>query len=134
VIDESESRLKHLRQAFVDTPSADPAVLVELHALQDRLNDIKTRLEGDRTLAEYEEPVPTSISRRVRAIVSDQWSVTSAPTQSQIDGYEYAADEFTALLAELAKFVHEDLVAVEQQLEAAGAPWTPGRLPTWEKE
>jgi hypothetical protein len=30
--------------------------------------------------------------------------------------------------------VEQDLFALEKKLEAAGAPWTPGRIPDWEME
>jgi hypothetical protein len=29
--------------------------------------------------------------------------------------------------------VEVDLKAIEAKLEAAGAPWTPGRVPVWKK-
>ncbi|UCC32535.1 MAG: hypothetical protein JSU86_09675 [Phycisphaerales bacterium] len=75
---------------------------------------------------------PPSISRRVR--IAMQWYVTSAPTQTQRDAYRYAGTEFTELLAELRKLIEEDLTGLEEKLEAAGAPWTPGRIPNWEME
>jgi len=134
VVSETKSRLKYLRQALIDTPAADMSIMGELQALQQKLDSIDTKLNGDHTLAKHQEPVPTSIRSRVVGILSDQWGVTSAPTQTQIDGYGYAADEFTGVLADLTKLVRDDIPAVEAKLEAAGAPWTPGRLPTWVKE
>ncbi len=133
-IGEVDTRLSYLRKALVDTPAADPAILGELYAIRTKLNAIKTTLQGDRTLAKHMRPAPTSISERVGAIVSDQWDVTSAPTQTQLDGYQYAADEFVKVLAELHELIEKDLAAVEAKMEAAGAPWTPGRLPVWERE
>ena len=38
-----------------------------------------------------------------------------------------------AALAELRDLM-SDLLALEEKIEAAGAPWTPGRIPTWEPE
>jgi hypothetical protein len=34
-------------------------------------------------------------------------------------------------LAKLRTLVEGDLVKLEKALEAAGAPWTPGRVPEW---
>jgi hypothetical protein len=130
---EVDSRVKHLRKAFIDTPGADPKLLSELDALDKRLTDAQTALRGDRTLAEREEPTPPSINERVMNIVGGQWYVTSAPTQTQRDQFGFAVDEFRELLDGLKKLT-EDLVALEVRFDDAGAPWTPGRLPTWENE
>ena len=75
---------------------------------------------------------PPSISQRVNRIVSSQWDTTSAPTTTNIKDYQWAAEAFATELDRLQK-LSSDLDAFEAELEAAGAPWTPGRLPEWEK-
>ena len=42
-------------------------------------------------------------------------------------------DDFEICLRNLQALV-ADLQALEEEAEAAGAPWTPGRLPSWERE
>ncbi len=38
------------------------------------------------------------------------------------------------MLDELRTLVESDLVALEEKLEAVGAPWTPGRaIPRWQR-
>ena len=49
------------------------------------------------------------------------------------DGYEFAADAFTSALADLRRLIERDLRELEADLERLGAPWTPGRLPTWRR-
>lgn len=131
---EARNRLKHIRRAIVETPSAEPALLTEAQGLQERLRKLVTRLSGDATLRRQQEPVPTSISQRVGRIVGSQWSVTSPPTQTQSEGYSYAATEFADVLAKLRTLMTEDLIALENKLEQIGAPWTPGRIPEWSPE
>ena len=70
---------------------------------------------------------------RVQSIVGGQWNVTSAPTGTQRDAYRYAADAFGGVLEDLRELIEEDLAALEDRLEEAGAPWTPGRVPEWEE-
>ena len=49
-------------------------------------------------------------------------------------GYEIAADGFAKLLEEMRQTIDVDLKKLQGELEAAGAPWTPGRsLPIWKK-
>ncbi len=130
--DEAQTRINHIRKAILDTPAADQALLVEIHNLKQRLNGLLTALRGDRTIGKRQDSTPPSISTRVR--VAMQWYVTSAPTQTQRDAYKYAGTEFTKVLAELRKLMEQDLTQLENKLEAAGAPWTPGRIPNWEME
>ena len=60
------------------------------------------------------------------------WSSTSATTTTHSRNYEIAAAAFAELLVDLRKLIEEDLAALQQDLEEAGGPWTPGRgLPVW---
>ena len=130
VAQDTETRLSHIRKAITDAPSVDMALIASCESLQRRLNGLLTSLRGDRTLAKHEEPVPLSINDRVGVAID--WYVTSAPTQMQRDAFKYAGEEFKTVLAELRTLVEKDLKELEDSLEHAGAPWTPGRIPTWE--
>ncbi|MBW7905075.1 MAG: glycosyl hydrolase [Phycisphaerae bacterium] len=132
--DEAESRLAHIRRAVAATPELDAAVIADVEALQARLSGLLTALRGDRARESRDEPVGPSIRERVETVVGGLWNVTSPPTRTQLDGYRYAAGEFEPVLAALRKLMLEDLVELEARLEAAGAPWTPGRVPQWEPE
>ena len=105
---------------------------LHLARLQTELDDILVALRGDQTREKRDVDTPPSISDRVNRIVGSQWTTTSAPTQTKRDAYEWAADAFADELARLNTFA-SDLGKFEAQLEAAGAPWTPGRLPEWTK-
>lgn len=131
---EAQDRLAHLRRTILDTPAADPALLAEVERLALRLDALLTKLRGDQTRAQRNEPAPTSITERIEGVAGSLWSSTAAPTQTQRDAYRYAGEEFAPVLAELRSLMETDLRQLEDQLEAAGAPWTPGRIPTWKLE
>jgi len=131
---EAQNRLDHLRRAVLETPDADPALLAELEGLQQRLNSLLISLRGDPTRAKRNEPDGPSLMERVQAVVDSQWHATSPPTRTQRDAYRFAGEQFTRVLADLRTLVEVDLKATEAKLEAAGAPWTPGRLPDWNME
>jgi photosystem II stability/assembly factor-like uncharacterized protein len=130
--DEAESRLDHTRKAVQDTPQADASLIGEWQRLYSELMVITVELSGDRTRSRRNVFTPPSISDRVGRIVGSQWDTTGAPTETNVQDYEWAADAFSKELARLRAFAR-DLEAFEAQLEAAGAPWTPGRLPEWSK-
>jgi photosystem II stability/assembly factor-like uncharacterized protein len=130
---EAQKRLDYLKQALDDTPAADPALADEARAIEGRLKDLEVALSGDQVVAGYQEPTPLSIVARVQGIVSGHWTTTQAPTATHRRAYEIAAEEFADVLARLQASMN-DLQALEAKAEAAGAPWTPGRVPRWEPE
>jgi len=66
--------------------------------------------------------------------VSTQTGSTGPVTKTALRDYEIAADGFGALLEKLHGLIDRDLRTLGTAMEAAGAPWTPGRgLPVWKK-
>ncbi len=131
---EAQKRLDGLKKALLETPSASPALLGQARQLELGLKDLQTSLSGDKVLAKYQEPVPPSIVDRVQGVVDGHWSTTSAPTGTHVRSYEVAAQEFAPVLEKLRILVETDLAGLEAKAEGAGAPWTPGRVPTWKAE
>ncbi len=131
--DETQNRLAYVRRAIMETPDADPQLLNEAQNLSQKLNGLLTRLNGDRTKNRRNEPAPPSITSRVENVVYSQWTTTAAPTQTEQDAYRIAGADFVEVLAELRK-LNAELVALEDKLESAGAPWTPGRIPEWQMD
>jgi photosystem II stability/assembly factor-like uncharacterized protein len=131
---ETPGRLAYIRKAVVETPAADAALLAEVDRLEERLRDILISLRGDPTRKKHQQPTPPSISGRVGNIVGSQWHTTAAPTKTERDAYRYAGQEFAKTLADLRSLIEKDLTELEKKLEAAGAPWTPGRIPEWQMD
>ena len=73
-----------------------------------------------------------SLLNRLGGITGGLWSNTlDAPTATHRRQYDIVAAEFAKVLAQLKPIVETDLKRVEDAAEAAGAPWTPGRIPAW---
>ncbi len=131
---EAQERLKVAKKAIDDTPEADAKLGAEARRLERELDALLIDLRGDRVMAGRNEPTPMSTADRVGAIVSSQWSTTVAPTGTSRQAYATASAAFEKQLATLRTLVDTDLQALEGAMEKAGAPWTPGRVPTWTKE
>jgi photosystem II stability/assembly factor-like uncharacterized protein len=129
--DEIEDRIAHLRAAVDETPGSSEEQAGRLRALSTRMQDLRVVLNGDKTVSSRAEPVPMDLTSRVNIIAGGSWQSQSAVTGNHRDSYEIAARQFPALLAEL-KAIAADLAALEAQLESAGAPWTPARIPDWD--
>jgi photosystem II stability/assembly factor-like uncharacterized protein len=128
---EGQTRLSHIRKALDETPGVDPALMDTTRALERRLADLMTALNGDATVRNRNEPTPPSIVEDVQTAVSGQWYQTHGPTATHRRCYENAATRFEGVLASLRTLIETDLTRLEHQADAAGAPWTPGRVPEW---
>ena len=67
---------------------------------------------------------------RINRVVDGQLGTTQPPTNTSRDGFAWASEAFTGQLEAL-RALDARLGALEDALEAAGAPWTPGRFPEW---
>ena len=131
---EVKARLAEIHRAIDQTPVAGTALTDEALALEKENNDILRQLAGDSVLQSYNQNVPTSIGERANSIVTGQRMSSARPTQTQIDGYKIAADEFSQVLERLHKLVEVDLVKLQKDMQAAGSPWVPGLVPDWKEQ
>ncbi len=132
--DDLRRQLALAKKAVDDTPKADAKLADEVRIIDNRLQDIQVALGGDSVIRRYNEPTPPSIAERVGGIISGQWVTTSAPTETHRQQYALAAEQFGPVLEQFRKLVEVDLKGLQDRLETAGAPWTPGRVPRWTPE
>ena len=130
--EEAEHRLDLIDKALLDTPAPDAKWVADARQLRLRLKDLYEKLEGDKVIAEHNEPAPPAILQRLETSIA--WGNMTAPTHTQEEAYRIAGQEFGPVLDGLRQLVEVDLKRLEEQLEAAGAPWTPGRVPRWQPE
>lgn len=132
VANNAKSRLGSIKKALAETMSADaPKLRDDAANLESRINALLRVLRGDSFLASRNEGIPPSIQERIGNIVGEQYSSTSAPPQTHLDSYAVAAQEFEQELAKLKTLVETEIPRIEKAMEAAQAPYTPGRLPEW---
>lgn len=126
-----KARIGQIKRALHETPAAEARLTEDAVSIDKRTNDILRALRGDNALRQRQETLPPSIIERVGTIVGDQRMSTAAPTQTQKDHYAAASQEFERVLTQLRGLIEGDLTKLEKAMEAAGAPWTPGRIPEW---
>jgi len=129
--EEVEERLKAIRGAVRETPAVEKQLGAAAGSIEQRNREILRALRGDTEMQKRNEPIPTSINDRVNAILEGERFALTKPTQTHLDDYTIAAAEFAGQLDRLHALVEVDLAKLEKDMEAAGAPWTPGRVPEW---
>ena len=129
-----QERLKQIREALREIPGAEKQLGAAADSIQQRDREILRALRGDQEIAKRNEPVPSSINDRIDSIMEGERFSLAKPTQSHIDQYNIAAAEFGDVLSKFRTLVDVDLTKLEKEMEAAGAPWTPGRVPEWSEK
>jgi chromosome segregation ATPase len=122
------NQLRHMRATLAQTPKADPGLYGRIDSLSARVAELTRRLYGDPARQQLNESDAPSISSRVGSAAST-WETRQMPTATQRRDLETATAQFEVLARDLKALVDGDLARLGADLEAAGAPWTPGRQP-----
>jgi photosystem II stability/assembly factor-like uncharacterized protein len=128
---ELNDRLAQIKRALDHTPGVEAKWKDAVRAMEKQNRAILRALRGDVVLRARNENTPESIVDRVGYIVSSQRFALTRPTATQQESYTIASKELTGALAKMRTLITVDLRDLERALDAAGVPWTPGRLPEW---
>ncbi len=120
-------RLRHMRAALDTTPLAEPGLYVLLDEIRTDLAELRVRLQSDRVRGMWNEPSTPSVLGRLYQIAGGHWETRQMPTATQRESFGIAREQFATVNTALRQTLDVDLRALEDALEAAGAPWTPGR-------
>ncbi len=123
---EAGNRLKHMKAALLETPKANPGLFEQLNVLDKKLSDLRTDLYGDPIRQKFNEATEPSIQSRVGGVAYGNWETRQSPTETQKRSIEIAETDFGKFKSDLKSYFNE-LESFETALEAAGAPYTPGR-------
>jgi len=129
-LNDLSGRLGFLRRAIDESARADSALIRRVRTLQTHLLDVQERLNGDPTRARRNESSPTGLLGRIQiALSQSRGSTLEAPTPAQMAQLDIVRNAITNILTEIRQLADVEVRAVEAAAEAAGIPWTAGRLP-----
>ena len=123
----ARDRLSHMRAALDETPKAGPELYQRLEEIEGRLAVLAAELQGDPAPRRLNEPIVPSIMGRIGQVAGGHWGTRQEPTATQRASLAIAREGLGEVVAALRSLLDEDLAALERDMEAAGAPWTPGR-------
>jgi hypothetical protein len=122
----AQEKLPYLERAVVETPAAPAELLGRLRAAERRLFEVRESLRGDAVAASLAEPRTPSLFDRVFQVTYGLSGTRRGPTATHRRQLELAESGLTEVGAALETALAE-IESIEGDLEAAGAPWTPGR-------
>jgi len=123
--------MKTVRAALHEVPAAEGQLGPEADAIEKQNTDLLRALRGDIALAARNENIAPSMNDRVTGIMEGERFSLAKPTQTHVTDYAIASEELSKQLANLKTLIEVDLAKLEREMEAAGAPWTPGRMVEW---
>ena len=126
-IGRARDRLRHMRAALDETPAAGEELYQRLEDIDARLAVLAARLQGDPAPRQLNEPTVPSIMGRIGQVAGGHWGTRQAPTETQRVSLAIAREGFGEVVAALRSLLEGELAGLERDMEAAGAPWTPGR-------
>jgi photosystem II stability/assembly factor-like uncharacterized protein len=120
--------LRYMRAALVATPRADPALFARIDSAAASVATLGRRLNGDPARQRLDEDDVASINDRLSA-AQTAWDTRQTPTATQRHSADAVEADLNALGRDLASLVNGELAKLRAALDAAGAPYTPGRRP-----
>ena len=126
-ISELDNKLKYIRKAIGMMESASDDYTAATNAIDKKLTTIKRQFYGDRIKSRLDMQEPPTPLRRLGGVQYEQGNSTASPTKTHQESLAIAKEEFGPILTAIRAIADTDMVKLEEKLETANAPYTPGR-------
>ncbi|MCO4806636.1 MAG: glycosyl hydrolase [Flavobacteriales bacterium] len=124
IVSALKKQADYMEKAVMQTPKADPQILVEIDQLKRDLAEIELAMYGDRTRSKREMESYPGLQGRVETIVYNLYNHTEAPTTFERESLRAAMDEYGAVRPKI-KASEDKTALLAKQLTEAGAPYFP---------
>lgn len=133
ILRDADNKIKFMREALLSIPESSQDLSDDINALDAKLRALQDKMFGDRVYGQLDLMSPPSIRSRLFNAIYSGYSSTSDPTTTMKEQLKIASEEYVEALATLKSIVSNDVANIERKLEAAGAPYTPGRMPEYKR-
>jgi photosystem II stability/assembly factor-like uncharacterized protein len=125
-IDEVIKQLDAVKETLLRS-TADPDLNRRTHQLTQRARELRERLGGWKEREDMGDPGPVPIKKRIDMASSTNSAYGPTPTHQR--SIEIAEQQLAEVSAALTQLIDVDLRQLRDDLNSAGVPWSPGRLP-----
>lgn len=125
------AKVEDIKQTVNAYPGAGFDLLKKVKAIAGELKEIKFQFDGQPAKASREEipPAEMPLGWRLSEMVFANINSTGNIVKNQKVALEVLSEELPVIIDKLNNIQNNRLKAIEKELEALGAPWTPGRIP-----
>jgi hypothetical protein len=108
--------------------------LIEIRTIETKIKILQRRMSGDGLKVQLDMDPTPSLSDRIGRVLYESKYSSAEPTSTHMQSLAIAQDELAAIVSELQVVLESDLPAMRKKLQQAGAPYTPGLIPTFKGE
>lgn len=127
-LNDLEKQAGALRTALINAPASVPRDIEQADEYLQNISDLKSRLDGDKSISKRHGSQPPSIASRVSRSVYGIWNSTSAPTETLKTNLAVGKQELKTLISEI-KSLESGIKRLHETARKAGAPPATGKLP-----
>ena len=95
--------------------------------MKSKWTDINEKFNGDPTKSRRNESAYPGFNSRLRSMMFGAMGSTEGPTGTHMQQYDIVVQEYEDVADKLKELIEADIPAINEKLDEAGAPWTPGR-------
>ena len=111
----------------VQRSTADMALYAQAVSIEQRVTQQRDRLAGNSTRSSFGAPRPMSVNARLRHAAYNPHANAHGPTETQRMSLTIARSVYDDVAGELRQLIDGEFQTLQQALDDAGVPWTPGR-------
>jgi len=127
VLNEVNNKMRHINEAIKMVEQPLQSLLSKYRNVDAKIKSIRKEFYGDNVKSQLDIDQPVTPSGRIGWINFEQKYSTSSPTETHKMSFAIAKEEFEPILQKIKTLVKNDIEELEQALEDADAPYTPGR-------
>jgi len=131
-LEEVRDQIKYIRAALLKMGGDQSDLSSQVNRVNEKLDDLRQKIGGDRLASRLDMGRPPSIRSRIRSVLFQSLNSTSGPTKNHEVSFSIALEEFKPVLAEAKELIEKDMATLNAAMVKAGAPYTPGTLPSLE--
>jgi photosystem II stability/assembly factor-like uncharacterized protein len=126
-----KKKMKTIQNTIMNIPGDTSELQKMADAIDLELEKITLIMEGDRSISRRNANQPMALQGRFRTLMYSSYGSTGDVLGTAREQYKIVMEEFEPLYKRFKKLLEVDVKKLDEALEKAGAPWTPGRLPEW---
>ena len=128
ILNEAYEEMKYIKKAIDRTPVDQKGLTLKYLSIQKKLDSINEGLNGDDVATQLDIDRPMSVAGRLGNIQYAMFFSTSEATKTNVESLKIVRELFEPLRIQLRGLITDDLSRFQNDLEDAGAPYTPNRI------
>jgi photosystem II stability/assembly factor-like uncharacterized protein len=134
MLSESSNKIKYFKKAIKIAEAPFDELSKLIYKTENEIKILTTSFYGNSLKSKLDIDQPPTSYNRLMSLLYEQKYSTSSPTQTHINSYEIALEEFSPLYDEIKNILKFNIKEIENKLKLMNAPFTPGRLKSMNKQ